>query len=81
MQPGIIPAIISFFLPGLGQAITRGRSSAKWIIVFIVVLIIDYCLYLFVNAPLAGPVTWGAIISIIIGIIFAYDAYTDIIQL
>ncbi|MDO5849423.1 MAG: hypothetical protein Q4P18_07800 [Methanobrevibacter sp.] len=71
MQPGIIPAIISFFFPGLGQAITTGRPTWKWIGIFIIIIIVDYLLQ-------CGNISW---LGIIFNIVLAYDAYADKIQL
>lgn len=74
MDAGIIPAIISFFLPGLGQAVTTGRPTAKWIVVFIILIIIESLLGMYLGIA-------GSVISVIISIIMAYDAYADKIQI
>ena len=75
MQSGIIPAIISFFLPGLGQAVTDGKPRLKWAAVFIVIYIIESLLLMFLG------MTIGGIIGLIINLIFAYDAYANMIDL
>lgn len=74
MDAGIIPAIISFFFPGLGQALTTGRPTGKWAIIFIVLLVIEGLL-----GSYGGNI--GLIINLIISIVFAYDAYADKIQI
>lgn len=74
MDAGIIPAIISFFLPGIGQAATTGRPTAKWIVVFIILLIINNLLNMYLGIA-------GSVICSIISIVMAYDAYADKIQI
>ena len=64
-------AVVSFFLPGIGQAAQgkTGYGIATWIIT----LIIAYAIYYFTQ-----PNVWYAIIIyFIIGIIAAYYAYKD----
>ena len=74
MESGIIPAIISFFFPGIGQALTDGKPTGKWIAVFIIVLIVEILL-----SFLLGLI--GSIIALIISIVFAYDAYANLIEI
>ena len=76
MESGIIPAIISFFLPGIGQALTDGKPTGKWIVVFILVFII----YALLHWLLADGILY-TIIVLIISIIFAYDAYANLIEI
>lgn len=74
MESGIIPAIISFFLPGIGQALTDGKPTGKWILIFIVVLIIEILLSQYLGLI-------GTVINIIISLVFAYDAYANLIEI
>lgn len=74
MESGIIPAIISFFFPGIGQALTDGKPTGKWILIFIVILIIEILL-----SFLLGLI--GSVISIVISLVFAYDAYANLIEI
>ena len=76
MESGIIPAIISFFLPGIGQALTDGKPTGKWIGVFILVFII----YALLHWLLADGILY-TIIALIISIFFAYDAYANLIEI
>lgn len=66
MENKILAAIISLFLPGIGQYLL-GKGN-NWIILFVVILIIDIIL-----AALLGGA--GTYIAGLIGIIFALDAY------
>lgn len=63
----IVNAILSFFIPGLGQAINGYKK--KGIIMFIIALILAGIIY-FYKVGLIGNV-----ISIIYGLYAAYDAY------
>lgn len=63
----IVNAILSFFIPGLGQAINGYKK--KGIIMFIIALILSGIIY-FYKLGLVGNV-----ISIIYGLYAAYDAY------
>ncbi len=74
MESGIIPAIISFFFPGIGQALTDGKPTGKWILIFIVVLIIEILLSQYLGLI-------GNVINIIISLVFAYDAYANLIEI
>ncbi len=74
MESGIIPAIISFFFPGIGQALTDGKPTGKWILIFIVVLIIEILLSQYLGLI-------GTVINIIISLVFAYDAYANLIEI
>ncbi|MDD5959028.1 hypothetical protein [Methanobrevibacter wolinii] len=63
-------AVISFFLPGIGQA-AQGKTGSG-ICAWIVTLIIAYAIYYFTQ-----PNPWYAVvIYFIIGIIAAYYAYS-----
>ena len=75
MESGIIPAIISFFLPGIGQALTDGKPTGKWIVVFIAMIIV----FLLLNMLIGGTIYM--IINLIIRIVFAYDAYANLIEI
>ena len=74
MESGIIPAIISFFFLGIGQALTDGKPTGKWILIFIVVLIIEILLSQYLGLI-------GTVINIIISLVFAYDAYANLIEI
>ena len=74
MESGIIPAIISFFFPGIGQALTDGKPTGKWIAVFVIVIIVEILLSLFLGLI-------GSVIGLIISIVFAYDAYANLIEI
>ena len=50
MESGIIPAIISFILPGIGQALTDGKPTGKWIVVFIAMIIVFLLLNMLIGA-------------------------------
>ena len=76
MESGTIPAIISFFLPGIGQALTDGKPTGKWIVVFILILIVYWILFF-----LLGTGILKTIINLIIRIVFAYDAYAYLIEI
>ena len=75
MESGIIPAIISFILPGIGQALTDGKPTGKWIVVFIAMIIV----FLLLNMLIGGTIYM--IINLIIIIVFAYDAYANLIEI
>ena len=75
MESGIIPAIISFFFPGIGQALTDGKPTGKWIVVFIAMIIV----FLLLNMLIGGTIYM--IINLIIRIVFAYDAYANLIEI
>ena len=75
MESGILPALISFFLPGIGQAATDGRTPYKWVIVFVVYFIITFLIENYVSLYL------GVFIGLIIRILLAYDAYAEIIDI
>ena len=75
MESGIIPAIISFFFPGIGQALTDGKPTGKWIAVFIAMIIV----FLLLNMLIGGTIYM--IINLIIRIVFAYDAYANLIEI
>lgn len=75
MESGIIPAIISFILPGIGQALTDGKPTGKWIVVFLAMIIV----FLLLNMLIGGTIY--LIINLIIRIVFAYDAYANLIEI
>lgn len=66
MVSPIVAAIISFFLPGIGQIIQG--DTKKGIIMFVIALIIGT-----LTATVLGSI--GSIISLIYAIYAAYDAY------
>lgn len=76
MESGIIPAIISFILPGIGQALTDGKPTGKWIVVFIAMIIVFYLINMLLGAGIIS-----IIITLIIRIVFAYDAYANLIEI
>lgn len=63
----VVNAILSFIIPGLGQAINGYKK--KGIIMFIIVVIIALAIYLL------HPGIIGNIISIVYSLYAAYDAY------
>ncbi|MDO5849424.1 MAG: hypothetical protein Q4P18_07805 [Methanobrevibacter sp.] len=80
MKKGLLPAVVSFFFPGMGQAITEGRSTWKWVLIFIIFIIVRNIVgnfEFFYTKSIHGAV----ILSVIISIIFAYDAYYGKIKL
>ena len=68
MANGILAAILSFIIPGLGQA--YAGDIKKGIIFFVIAVVLG----LIVSFVLNGA-TWGYIIDIIYSIYAAYDAY------
>lgn len=64
-----IPAILSFLIPGLGQACSKKYLRA--IIMFVIAVVI--CL---VNFKWFGNSLIGNIVNIIYALITAYDAYS-----
>lgn len=70
MENKIVAAIISLFLPGIGQYLLgRGKN---WLFVFIAVVIVDIIL-----AYALGAV--GTYVAGLIGLVFAADAYAGFI--
>lgn len=63
----IIAAIISFFLPGIGQII-QGADVKKGIIMFVIAIILGWLLVTFLGSL-------GNIIYCIYALYAAYDAY------
>ena len=63
----IVNAILSFFIPGLGQAINGYKK--KGIIMFIIALVLGVIIYYFI------PGIIGTVISLIYQLYAAYDAY------
>lgn len=70
MKEGVFPAIVSFFFPGIGQAITEGRSPIKWILIDLIFWFIWYGVVYYFKSNTAG-----LIFSVIVSVILAYDAY------
>ena len=62
------------FSSGIGQALTDGKPTGKWILIFIVVLIIEILLSQYLGLI-------GTVINIIISLVFAYDAYANLIEI
>lgn len=60
-------AVLSFIIPGLGQAINGDKQ--KGIAMFIVLIFLNIFIYFFINNP------FGHFISIIYSAYAAYDAY------
>ena len=75
MESGIVPAIISFILPGIGQAVTDNKTKYKWVIVFVVYALITALLITFISTFI------GYIFGFIVSLLLAYDAYADIIDI
>ena len=68
MVNAILAAVLSFLIPGLGQAVA---GDIKKGIIFFVIAIIIGCIIVF----LLGGATWAYVISLIYDIYAAYDAY------
>lgn len=67
MVSQVVAAIISFFLPGIGQ-IVQGGDIKKGAIMFIVAIILSWLLMNYLG-------TIGSIIYLIYALYAAYDAY------
>ena len=52
MESGMVPAIISFLLPGIGQAATDDKTTYKWVIVFTLYAIITSLIITFISTPI-----------------------------
>ena len=63
----LVNGILSFIIPGLGQAINGYKK--KGIIMFAILIFLNIFIYFFLNNPL------GHIVSIIYSLYAAYDAY------
>ena len=63
----LVNAVLSFIIPGLGQAINGDKQ--KGIAMFIVLIFLNIFIYFFINHP------FGHFISIIYSTYAAYDAY------
>ena len=63
----LVNAILSFIIPGLGQAINGDKK--KGIVMFVIALIIALIIYMY------KPGLIGNVISIIYQLYAAYDAY------
>ena len=63
----LVNAVLSFIIPGLGQAINGDKL--KGIAMFIVLIFLNIFIYFFINNP------FGHFISIIYSAYAAYDAY------
>lgn len=68
MVNAILAAILSFFIPGLGQAIA---GDIKKGIIFFVIAIVLGCIVSFIF----GQGTFAYIINVLYGLYAAYDAY------
>ena len=68
MVNAIVSAILSFIIPGLGQALAG--DIKKGIIFFVIILVIGAIIAFLLNGA-----TWSYIISLIYRIYAAYDAY------
>ena len=68
MANGILAAILSFIIPGLGQA--YAGDIKKGIIFFIIALVLGIIVTYVLNGA-----TWAYIIDFIYSIYAAYDAY------
>ena len=67
MNDAIVNAVLSFIIPGLGQAINGYKK--KGILMFAGVILLNIFIYFFINNPL------GHFISIVYSLYAAYDAY------
>ncbi len=63
----LVNAVLSFIIPGLGQAINGDKQ--KGIAMFIVLIFLNIFIYFFINNP------FGHFISMIYSAYAAYDAY------
>ena len=63
----LVNAVLSFIIPGLGQAINVDKQEG--IAMFIVLIFLNIFIYFFINNP------FGHFISIIYSAYAAYDAY------
>ena len=67
MNDAIVNAVLSFIIPGLGQAINGYKK--KGIVMFIILIFLNIFIYFFINNPL------GHFISVAYSAYAAYDAY------
>lgn len=67
MNDAIVNGVLSFIIPGLGQAINGYKKKA--IIMFLILIFMNIFIYFFINNPL------GHVISIAYSLYAAYDAY------
>ena len=63
----LVNGVLSFIIPGLGQAINGYKK--KGIIMFIIVILLNIFIYFFLNNP------FGHLVSLIYSGYAAYDAY------
>lgn len=63
----LVNGVLSFIIPGLGQAINGYKK--KGIIMFIIDILLNIFIYFFLNNP------FGHVLSIIYSAYAAYDAY------
>ena len=63
----LVNGILSFIIPGLGQAINGYKE--KGIIMFIILILLNIFIYFFLNNP------FGHVVSLIYSAYAAYDAY------
>ena len=63
----LVNGILSFIIPGLGQAINGYKK--KGIIMFIIAILMNIFIYFFLNNP------FGHVVSIAYSAYAAYDAY------
>lgn len=63
----LMNGILSFIIPGLGQAINGDKQ--KGIVMFIILILLNIFIYFFMNNPL------GHFISLVYSAYAAYDAY------
>ena len=63
----LVNGVLSFIIPGLGQAINGYKK--KGIIMFIIAILLNIFIYFFLNNP------FGHVLSIIYSAYAAYDAY------
>ena len=63
----LVNGVLSFIIPGLGQAINGYKK--KGIIMFVILILLNVFIYFFLNNPL------GHVVSLIYSAYAAYDAY------
>ena len=68
MVNAILAAVLSFFIPGLGQAVA---GDIKKGVIFFVIAIVLSCIVVYV----LGGAIWATIIYVIYELYAAYDAY------
>lgn len=63
----LVNGVLSFIIPGLGQALNGYKK--KGIVMFIILIFLNIFIYFFLNNP------FGHVVSLIYSLYAAYDAY------